>query len=60
MPYLTSRELQVLKLIEQGMSNKEIAQSLRIQVATVKNHVHQVLTKHKVHSRAQLVSTPRR
>jgi two-component system, NarL family, nitrate/nitrite response regulator NarL len=42
---LTSREREVLALIDQGMSNKEIAKRLRLRVATVKNHVHQVLTK---------------
>jgi two-component system, NarL family, nitrate/nitrite response regulator NarL len=42
---LTSREREVLALIDQGMSNKEIAKRLRLRVATVKNHVHQVLRK---------------
>jgi DNA-binding NarL/FixJ family response regulator len=42
---LTSRENQVLELIERGLSNKEIATALTIQLATVKNHVHNILGK---------------
>lgn len=42
---LTSRELEILALIREGMSNKEIARSLSIQVSTVKNHVHNILEK---------------
>jgi two-component system, NarL family, nitrate/nitrite response regulator NarL len=42
---LTRRELQVLRLLETDMSNKEIARALHLQLSTVKNHVHNVLTK---------------
>ncbi|MEO8678867.1 MAG: response regulator transcription factor [Vicinamibacterales bacterium] len=42
---LTIRERQIVSLIEQNLSNKEIAQHLGIEVATVKNHVHNVLEK---------------
>jgi two-component system, NarL family, nitrate/nitrite response regulator NarL len=42
---LTRRERQVLGLIDQGFSNKEIARRLHIGVSTVKNHVHNLLTK---------------
>jgi DNA-binding NarL/FixJ family response regulator len=52
-PKLTSRERQVLGCIRQGSSNKEIAQSLHISEATVKNHVHHVLEKLAVTTRAQ-------
>lgn len=45
MTVLTTREREVLALIDQGMSNKEIAKRLRLRLATVKNHVHQVLSK---------------
>jgi two-component system, NarL family, nitrate/nitrite response regulator NarL len=48
---LTSREREVLALIDAGLSNKEIAVRLRIEVATVKNHVHHLLDKLKVTSR---------
>ncbi|GAC1382490.1 MAG: hypothetical protein NVSMB48_13180 [Marmoricola sp.] len=42
---LTSREQEILRLVEQGMSNRQIGQVLDLQLSTVKNHVHNVLTK---------------
>jgi two-component system nitrate/nitrite response regulator NarL len=48
---LTIREQQIVHLIEQGYSNKEIARSLKISLHTVKNHVHNVLAKLEVQSR---------
>lgn len=42
---LTDREREVLDLIAQGMSNREIAEALSIEVGTVKNHVHNILGK---------------
>jgi two-component system nitrate/nitrite response regulator NarL len=42
---LTPRQLQIVKLIAEGLSNKEVAGYLNISVATVKNHVHQILDK---------------
>ena len=50
---LTTREREVLKLIDRGLSNKEIAGALHIEVSTVKNHVHNVLEKLDVPSRLQ-------
>jgi DNA-binding NarL/FixJ family response regulator len=50
---LTCREIQTLRLISQGLSNKEIARELGISVSTVKNHVHSVLEKLRVQSRSQ-------
>jgi len=50
---LTARELEVLRLIDGGLSNKQIAQQLRIELATVKNHVHNILAKLEVSSRSQ-------
>ena len=52
---LTSRERQVLDGIRQGKSNKEIAHALTISEATVKNHVHHLLEKLSVTTRAQAV-----
>ncbi|HEY3185165.1 MAG TPA: response regulator transcription factor [Gaiellaceae bacterium] len=49
---LTSREFEVLELIEAGLPNKEIARRLVIQLATVKNHVHNILEKLDVDGRA--------
>jgi DNA-binding NarL/FixJ family response regulator len=50
---LTPREREVLLLIEQGLSNKEIAQRLTIEVRTVKNHVHNLLEKLRVRRRGE-------
>jgi DNA-binding NarL/FixJ family response regulator len=51
---LTPRETDVLKLLEQGLSNKEIADLLSIEVATVKNHVHSILQKLNLRGRAHV------
>jgi DNA-binding NarL/FixJ family response regulator len=48
---LTRRECEIAKLVNEGMSNKEIARSLRIASATVKNHVHNILEKLQVSRR---------
>ncbi len=48
---LTSRELEIVTLIDSGFSNREIASQLSIQVATVKNHVHNILDKLGVQGR---------
>ena len=50
---LTRREGEVLQLIGQGLSNKEIARDLSLSLATVKHHVHHVLQKLKLPRRAQ-------
>ncbi|MET9272066.1 LuxR C-terminal-related transcriptional regulator [Kribbella sp. NPDC003557] len=42
---LTTRERQILDLIDDGLSNKEIAGRLCIEISTVKNHVHNILAK---------------
>jgi len=56
---LTRREREVLGLIDRGLSNKEIAGSLRIEVPTVKNHVHNILEKLHVVRRAEAVAVAR-
>jgi DNA-binding NarL/FixJ family response regulator len=53
---LTRREHQVLRLLDEGLSNKEIAQRLCIELPTVKNHVHRILEKLAVHRRAEAVA----
>ena len=50
---LTAREREVLELVERGLSNKEIAQTLSIELATVKNHVHNLFEKLNVHRRSE-------
>ena len=54
-PALTSRELEVLKLVAKGMSNREIADELYISENTVKNHVRNILEKLHLHSRMEAV-----
>src|SRR4029079_10643624 len=51
---LTRREREVVALIEEDCSNKEIAVRLGIEVATVKNHVHNLLDKLGVSRRAEI------
>jgi two-component system, NarL family, nitrate/nitrite response regulator NarL len=53
LPPLSSRENEILALVEQGRSNKEIARQLRISAATVKNHMHSILQKLQVNRRGQ-------
>ena len=50
---LTKRELQILKLIAEGLFNKEIAVKLHISERTVKNHVSNIFKKIKVNDRTQ-------
>lgn len=50
---LTQREMQIAKLLAEGMSNKLIAKTLTIELSTVKSHVHSILVKMGVESRVQ-------
>lgn len=57
---LTRQQAKVLRLLESGISNKEIARKLHIETATVKNHVHHILQKLKVSSRGEAAAIYRR
>ncbi len=52
---LTRRESEIAQLIDDGLSNKEIASRLSIEVSTVKNHVHNILDKLQIHNRHSAV-----
>jgi DNA-binding NarL/FixJ family response regulator len=54
---LSQRELQILELIVEGKSNKEIAETIYLSLDTVKSHMKNVYQKLGVHSRSQAVKT---
>lgn len=56
---LTAREFEVIELLAEGLSNKEIAGRLNIETQTVKNHVHHLLEKLSVHKRMEAVAYAR-
>lgn len=54
-PWLTNRQTQILHLMAEGRTNKEIAGELGIALSTVKNHIHQILSRFGVESREEAV-----
>jgi DNA-binding NarL/FixJ family response regulator len=54
-PRLTNRELEVLRLVSQGLGNRQIGKVLFISENTVKNHVRNILEKLQLHSRLEAV-----
>ena len=54
---LTEREMEVLALIVDGMSNPQISEKLVITLSTTKTHVHSILQKLYVESRSKAVAT---
>ena len=53
---MTKRERQVVDLIADGATNKEIAQKLHLSTYTVKSHVHNILEKLSLHTRVQVAN----
>jgi two-component system nitrate/nitrite response regulator NarL len=53
---LTDREREVLSLLAQGHSTREIAQALSISYSTARNHIQNILHKLNVHSRLEAVA----
>ena len=53
----SERELEVLRLIAEGASNREIAEALVVSIGTVKKHVNNIFLKLDAHSRTQAVAT---
>jgi LuxR family maltose regulon positive regulatory protein len=56
---LSQRELEVLRLIAEGASNREIADQLVVSLGTVKKHLNNVFLKLDAHSRSQAVAIAR-
>ena len=56
---LSRRELQIAQLIDRGLTNKQIGRELGIEAATVKNHVHNMCEKLKVHRRGEAAARVR-
>lgn len=54
---LTARELDVLRLLVEGMSNQDIANRLSVRLNTVRNHVQNILLKLNAHSKLEAVAT---
>ena len=50
---LTDREQQILHLIGQGCTNKQISRLLSISESTAENHIHHIYTKLRISNRAQ-------
>jgi two-component system, NarL family, nitrate/nitrite response regulator NarL len=56
---LTEREIEIVVLIDQGLSNQQIAHRLHIALSTVKNHVHSILGKLQVRRRGEAAARAR-
>ena len=54
--HLTGREMEILRLMQQGLPNKSISRQLGIELSTVKNHVHSILAKLGAHNRGEAIS----
>jgi len=52
---LSERELQVLELVADGLTNEKIAERLEISKRTVDNHISNILSKTSTHNRVELV-----
>jgi DNA-binding NarL/FixJ family response regulator len=51
---MTKRERQVIGLVADGLTNKEIAQQLHLSTYTIKSHIHNILEKLALHTRVQI------
>jgi len=53
---MTQREREVITLLSEGMSNKEIAQRIHISTYTVKSHIHNIMEKLALHTRLEIAN----
>ncbi len=58
-PHLTPRQVEVLRLLEQGRSTQQIAAELHVTTETVRNHVRRIFRVLGVHSRLEAVAVAR-
>ena len=56
LPGLTAREQQILYLLAEGLTNRQLASKLSISEATVENHIHHIFVKLGISNRAQAVA----
>lgn len=56
LPALTAREQQILDLIAEGLTNRQISSNLFISESTVENHIHHIFVKLGISNRAQAVA----
>jgi PAS domain S-box-containing protein len=57
---LTTRQLELLRLLDEGLSARAIAERLSLQESTVRNHIHAILTALEAHSQLEAVAIARR
>jgi DNA-binding NarL/FixJ family response regulator len=53
---MTKRERQVIELLSEGMTNKEIGQKIHISTYTVKSHIHNIMEKLALHTRLEIAN----
>lgn len=53
---LTAREQQILDLLAEGLTNRQISSNLSISESTVENHIHHIFMKLRISNRAQAVA----
>jgi len=53
---MTKREKEVIRLLGEGLSNKEIAQKIHVSIYTVKSHIHNVMEKLALHTRLEIAN----
>jgi DNA-binding NarL/FixJ family response regulator len=53
---MTKRELQVIELVGEGMSNREIGQKIHVSTYTVKSHIHNIMEKLALHTRLEIAN----
>ena len=59
LPHLTPRQVEVLRLLEQGRSTKQIAAELHLSIETVRNHIRRLFLALGVNSRLEAVAAAR-